>query len=238
MKIAIIGDIHSRKIWKDVVLDALTNKVDKIIFLGDYIDPYFITTYNHNKKILNNIINFKKHNINDVILIIGNHDAHYIYDSISPCQRYDIKNANKLKKLYKDNFDLFQIAYQEKNHLFTHAGVSDRWLLYNDIPDLKDDKSNIGEVLNNMTLDIKSLSILNKLSYFRGGFDLYGGPLWANYNETQQDYIDDIHQYVGHNKVEEIHTSYIKNTNGSITYCDVLHTPNDDMIFNYLIIEI
>ena len=40
MKIAAIGDVHGRPIWKDVFQDAVNKGADKIVFLGDYIDPY------------------------------------------------------------------------------------------------------------------------------------------------------------------------------------------------------
>jgi len=39
MKIAAIGDVHGREIWKEIAEDASKN-ADKIVFLGDYIDPY------------------------------------------------------------------------------------------------------------------------------------------------------------------------------------------------------
>ena len=39
MSILIIPDIHGRSFWKKAV-DENMDKVDKIIFLGDYLDPY------------------------------------------------------------------------------------------------------------------------------------------------------------------------------------------------------
>ena len=38
-KILCISDIHGRKFWRQTVADNI-DKVDKIIFLGDYLDPY------------------------------------------------------------------------------------------------------------------------------------------------------------------------------------------------------
>ena len=39
MKTLIIGDIHGRRFWKRPV-EKYINKVDKIVFLGDYFDAY------------------------------------------------------------------------------------------------------------------------------------------------------------------------------------------------------
>ena len=39
MKVLVIPDVHSRKFWRKAIADNIGN-VDKIIFLGDYLDPY------------------------------------------------------------------------------------------------------------------------------------------------------------------------------------------------------
>ena len=36
--IAIIPDVHGRQFWKDVI--PRKDEFEKIIFLGDYLDPY------------------------------------------------------------------------------------------------------------------------------------------------------------------------------------------------------
>ena len=38
-KILIIPDVHGRKFWEDAV-ETHGEECDKIIFLGDYLDPY------------------------------------------------------------------------------------------------------------------------------------------------------------------------------------------------------
>ena len=37
-KILIVPDIHGRKFWHEA--EELINEVDKVVFLGDYLDPY------------------------------------------------------------------------------------------------------------------------------------------------------------------------------------------------------
>jgi len=292
MKIAAIGDVHGRSIWKEVAEHALKH-ADKVILLGDYVDPYptevqneqRITTnfekyfedkeeedstlfqktndptswdddfedddlklsdqefydkyYPKSKKlihqpfedtseILKDVINFKKENKNKVILLIGNHDSHYMYNEIGGCSRYDFINCVAYEKLFRKNKNLFQYAYQIDDKLFTHAGVSNTWLNYFESTisayGLKKDFSNIADVINKMGEKFLSNKILNATGISRGGNALSGGPTWADYDDTYRDYLTGFDQYVGHSQVNYIHTESIKSRPGSITYCDVLGT--------------
>lgn len=354
MKIAAIGDVHGRKIWREIAEDAI-KKVDKIVFLGDYIDPYPIEedtfennkikkwnsfvneyhkgeeelsdkdylkkyyginvdweegdenlsdqeyynkyynknkknksiqdyddeddsnntvqmdwedgdellsddeyfkkyygdlyktrkliypTFEETKKVFEEIIDFKKKNMDKVILITGNHDAHYLYDEIYPCSRFDKKNGEKYKELYRQHKDLFQYAYQYKNKLFTHAGVTNGWVDFFDATllsfGLKSDNSNIAEVINKMGEHKLSNRIINAAGKERGGMSLYGGPTWAHITETDRDYLKNFHQCVGHTMVNYIHTEKTPKIPGSITYCDVLENPNKNIRYNYHIVS-
>ena len=240
MKIACLGDIHSRPIWKDVV-DHIFDDVDKIILLGDYVDPY---KYEFKEqidsfKILSDVIELKNKYPEKIINIIGNHDAHYLFNDIQPCSRYDRDNASAYRALFNINKHLFQYAYQVENHLFTHAGISNDWFeLFED--SLKSfgliDKYNIADVLNTMGNDKIGNRILNSVGYIRGGDCNAGGIVWSDYSETCRDFLVGIHQYAGHTKVKYIHTE--KNETGSITYCDVLATPNENMKYNYHLVNV
>ena len=39
MKILVIPDVHCRKFWRQCIFDNI-DKVEKVVFLGDYFDPY------------------------------------------------------------------------------------------------------------------------------------------------------------------------------------------------------
>ena len=92
-KIAIIPDVHGRKFWRRVVEED----ADKIIFLGDYGDPYGSEEISHKDALieLEEIIRFQEENPNKVVLLLGNHDAHYLSRSFSPCSRYSHKYASE-----------------------------------------------------------------------------------------------------------------------------------------------
>lgn len=71
--IAILGDIHSRSFWKDII--PIKDEFKKIIFLGDYLDPYDFEGFTKEQAIVNfkEILEFKKDNPKKIILLIGNH---------------------------------------------------------------------------------------------------------------------------------------------------------------------
>jgi glutamate racemase len=67
--------------WKTVVQD---NPNSKYVFLGDYLDPY--ENINREALICNlkDIIQLKKEHIDNVVLLLGNHDLHYFTTDMDP----------------------------------------------------------------------------------------------------------------------------------------------------------
>ena len=70
----IIPDVHGRQFWKDAV-SQYEGKVEKIIFLGDYLDPYPDEGITRKDAIRNfeEIIDYKINNSDKVVLLLGNH---------------------------------------------------------------------------------------------------------------------------------------------------------------------
>ena len=66
-KIIIIPDVHGRKFWRR----AIEEEADKIIFLGDYGDPYGSEEISHKDALmeLEDIIQFQENNPNKVVLL-------------------------------------------------------------------------------------------------------------------------------------------------------------------------
>ena len=67
----IIGDIHGRIYWKNLVMDNAIN-----IFVGDYFSPYGSFLFDNIKKNFLEIIEYKKQHPETILLIV-NHDAEY-----------------------------------------------------------------------------------------------------------------------------------------------------------------
>jgi hypothetical protein len=122
MRFNIIGDIHGRECWKDLVKEDCTN-----IFLGDYFDPYDDISIDELEKNFLEIIAWSKEH--DAVLLLGNHDLHYLHYE-STVSRYDFRNASRIEKLLLDNIDAFYgITYNiGPMCLVSHAGVTKQWL--------------------------------------------------------------------------------------------------------------
>ena len=206
MKTIVVPDIHGRTFWKSV-LDYFDSK---IIFLGDYLDPYPNENINHKETINNfkDILSFKEKNIDRVILLIGNHDASYIFNDLCSC-RHDRTNHKLIHDLFETNKEFFNIYYKEDDVLFTHAGVLDDW--YNSIKDINA-YSDIEFALEDLWKTNPSL-YLDWISIFRGGYSKYGSPIWADLREHALNTPfnkDSIFQIFGHTQLTETGSIYRK----------------------------
>lgn len=212
-KIIAIGDVHGSTKWRDIVNG---NKDSRIVFWGDYLDPY--GTYDAGE-ILDNliaIIDFKRNNMDSVVLLLGNHDLHYISSEAEPCTRFDIHLADKAESLFMENIRLFQYAYQMNNIIFTHAGISHRWFEKNFKGNIS---HNIADQLNNP--DDEQIEALFCVGEARGGESgRIGGIFWADRFELK-DPLHGFTQVVGHNRVQNITEMAYTNDN-KIIFCDCL----------------
>lgn len=121
MKYNIIGDIHGRTVWNDLVIDNAVN-----VFVGDYFDPY--DDYSFEEQLTNflDIIHFAK-TYPDTVLLLGNHDLHYFH--MDDHSRMNFDHRDEIKDALLDNIHMFNIAYSIQNKiLVTHAGVTSEWL--------------------------------------------------------------------------------------------------------------
>jgi len=209
----VIGDVHGSTYWKKAVEDKPSSR---IIFLGDYLDPYESIPDGHLINNLNEIIQLKKDRPDNVILLFGNHDLHYFCQDISGTSgRYNDEIEAEVKKIFTENLLLFTYAFQEGTRLFTHAGVSHDWF----INDFKGDlNKNIADQLNNPLPE--QVRPLHQVGEARGGpwFSI-GGIFWADISEIDNP-LQGYRQYVGHSRVKQIQTHTQKE--GQITFCDCL----------------
>jgi predicted MPP superfamily phosphohydrolase len=126
-EILIIPDVHGRSFWKEAV-DS--KDYEKIIFLGDYTDPYEMEGITDDMAVDNfkSIIDYKQQNPDKVVLLLGNHDLHYYseyYYELAGGVRYDPIAAITLQRLFQENSRLFQLAWEtdwgEKHYLFSQT---------------------------------------------------------------------------------------------------------------------
>lgn len=231
-KLLAIGDLHGKNSWTELVDESY----DTIVFLGDYVDSF----NKLNVEILSNleeVIEFKKSNPDNVILLIGNHDLQYFPRFGYPkygCSGYRPEISYNLNELFSKNEHLFQYAYQTcddlNNFLFTHAGVSNKWfkkvfqpVIEKDAVIDMDETICLAEQLNSMFRDKNE--ILFQIGWERGGTEEFGSPIWADRDEFSKRGIPlkGYHQIVGHNPVRNILTHSV-DIDTRITFIDCLDT--------------
>lgn len=198
MKTITIGDIHGRPYWKQVDPE----KYDRIIFVGDFTDssnPKYTA-----QEIIDNlleIIEFKKKNMDKVQLIPGNHCLPYIFTYRQfPCSRHMESAYPALHKIFQENLHLFVPAYQIKNYIWTHAGITEGWLNMMIKESLISPNKELAPQLDVMFRTVPRK--LGMVSEHRGGFDHEAGPFWADFDELKP--LPGYHQIVGHNRVPTI----------------------------------
>ena len=206
--ILIIPDIHGRNFWKKAVEENM-DKVDRIIFLGDYLDPYPWESITRKEAISNfqEIIDFKSENRDKVVLFVGNHDLAYIdKKNYIVRSRYDSSNARHIEEMFRSHRSFFQLAHEEligdKRYLFTHAGLQIGWY--------KKHEKLIGELtVNGMNhlLGIPSgIKALCEASWSRGGWDQFGSIVWNDVTDCGSHVNDELpwdRQVFGHSQQEE-----------------------------------
>lgn len=195
-KILIVPDVHGRKFWHKA--EELINKVDKIIFLGDYLDPYFWEGITFETAMIEfkNILSFKRKNPEKVILLTGNHDIHYIILEFMNCSRLNLNERVKIHELFQSNIDKFNLIYQYDNYLFSHSGIYQEWI----------DKYNITleELFDLKTFFQNRWKILEDVGMYRGGLDKVGSCIWADIRERiRHNVIPNFIQIVGHTLSDE-----------------------------------
>jgi len=217
-EIIIIPDVHCRDFFKKI----LQIKDKKIVFLGDYLDPYSPEGFSFENGLANleEIIDFKKNNPEKVTLLLGNHDWNYIWQ-FNWASRYNPKYSADAHELFKTNFNLFEPYKIIGNIIFTHAGISSGWA---HIWNMTDIILNINNDWNKILLDPfkeQYLSIFD-IGHARGGFSLYGGIFWNDINEISANPLDYI-QIAGHNQLYKtgsfLDMSKMPYWNGKPFYC-------------------
>ena len=192
MKILVMPDIHGRKFWK-VAINEIAN-CDKVVFLGDYLDPYDFENISVTEAIANfrEIIAFAKEHQDKVILLLGNHDMPYFsttYLGLSSWYcRYSTTHHEEIEAIFEENRSLFKIAHIEDDILFTHAGCTSDWLdhvfgQHNQFDSLHDLANRLNDLLNSE----EGLQYLHIVSYHRCGPYPYGSCIWADKEDTDLD---------------------------------------------------
>lgn len=200
MKTVSIGDTHGIAVADQI--RKIINSHDKFIFLGDYVDSYDVDNSSMLKNLLD-IIDLKKCYPDKVVLLWGNHDIHYFLGEKFYCSGYRPEMRIELNGIFSTNECLFQLAFQEKDWIWTHAGISELWFRKR-LKTMLNGEMPLSEILNQaFTLRYPPLF---DVGYSRGGTYISGGPLWCDIDELRDGPLNGYNQVAGHNRIKEFET--------------------------------
>ena len=234
MKTVVIGDIHGNNVWKKIVEHE---NADRVIFIGDYFDSFDIPPSDQINNFID-IVNYKNNSGKEVIMLIGNHDYHYMRGISETYSGYKAGVRPVIEAVLEENKEHLQMAYQTDDFLFSHAGVSS---VFMDLAfSYKWRVENIADDLNEM-FKYKPLTFgFGKFKNPEFNIDPYGddkeqSPIWirprslmkANHDTLRKTYI----QVVGHTQIKEMDIKG-KATGNRYFLIDCLETSGE-----YLIIE-
>ena len=222
MKVLVIPDIHARMFWRQTVADNIGN-VDKVIFLGDYLDPYpneieenpelmecegFYDAKNM-LAMLYNILGLKKNEPDRYILLTGNHTDSYIWSKFSAASRTDYRNWEKYHKFFSENLEHFNFVWIENDTIFSHAGISEGWaeeflyhyMKYDEGAELEKDSLvfEAARVLKDTPLkdfNIYYIKAISNISYYRNGDSSYGSCEWADLREHIDHHLTEVKEKI------------------------------------------
>lgn len=207
MALLIVPDVHGRTFWEGPV-DRFMHQVDKIIFLGDYLDPYPKETDVELENVLDNfekIIRLKRENPELVVLLKGNHDEHYsseTFQELAGGTRCDYKNWKKYHELFGSLSDLFQLAYYHRingvPYIFSHAGITTYWLkkVNRELWKMPEDQVSIADPLitdkiNQLDFSEEGQKLLAVIGRSRSTFgEKTGSILWADVSDHETDSVN------------------------------------------------
>lgn len=201
MRLIALGDTHGRSKWKEIVDGE--KDADKIIFIGDYFDDKN-GGYSASQQIENfkEIVELKRNNPDKVILLIGNHDFHYLNGVYEKYSSYQIGYNKEINETLQPVVDegLLQMCYQNGKYFFSHAGITNTWADNNHI-----DRDNLQDSINDLFLtDITKFKFTIGDNHSYSGNDITQTPIWVRVQSLVKDMVEDIICIVGHTQVKEL----------------------------------
>ena len=217
----VIGDIHGRSIYRDIIEKE---SPDQVIFLGDFASSHHNISPEKQIEEFDWVINYKQQHPNTIILR-GNHDTEamgYYWAECYP-KAYGYDMWAERKQIWLDNTQWVYIDEDLKT-IFSHAGVSQIWM----------DNSRIKSVYEINNLEPSELFGFTPESLFDNfGNSVTQPPTWIRPQSLCKCNVREWDQVVGHTQVttDIINIRKATKKNRNIWLCDAL-----DMS-KYLIID-
>lgn len=211
MKILAIADTHGNKVSLKIARKYV-DEVDRVIFLGDYVDSHQPeNNWLKQKSVLNDILAFKKEHADKVTCLFGNHDICYLPKfggdpNVSGHQYYVTVD---IQEYFCEHYEDFQAIEVVDNWIFSHAGVTQNWLdaplgkmhYERDVIEGKDVFWKLEDA--NKAFKTKQLKYFNHNSYDPYGDDESEGCMWIRPPSLIRFGVEGYNQCIGHTVLAE-----------------------------------
>lgn len=190
VKRIVVGDIHGRydifkKIYDKEQPENPNEVFYNVIILGDYFDTYEdISSDDQLRSFLDLRTLQEKHlkTTGDFVMLVGNHDFHYIVDDQQYSGYSNYTNcivSQHLKNALKEHKLKFAEVDYHNRTIYSHAGITNTWI---------NDRHN-----KNFDLSLINVDSYDKFKFVYGkrldpyGDDPMNGPLWVRPNSLISD---------------------------------------------------
>lgn len=200
MKLIALGDTHGRTHWKEIVSNT---EFDIAVFIGDYFDTHEDISPEQQKSNFEDLIEYKKANMDKVVLLFGNHDYHYLRTVDETYGGFQHWHKTDIAEMLHNALDggLMQMCYIHENYIFTHAGVTKTWLRNTNYTSEDQLESFINDLFKYQPSAFRFTSGVNYCPY---GGDVTQTPIWVRPESLYADCLDNFIQVVGHTTQKQI----------------------------------
>jgi len=198
MKQVVLGDIHGRTVWKDILNKE--KDFDRVIFLADYFDTHHDITGEQQLNNFADICQFKKDNPDKVILLIGNHDYHYWPGVEESYTGYQPHMRSTFEYALDQNKKLLQMCFKDEyNTVYSHAGFTETFLEKKAGTRIPFDDKYINDIWKYKPLTFG----FYPFDHSHCGDDIHQSCIWVRQPSLYKDSISEL-QVVGHTQVNKI----------------------------------
>ncbi len=198
MKIVALGDTHGRTNWKYIVAKE---SFDKLVFTGDYFDTHEGISPSQQKRNFEAIIQYKEANIHKVVLLMGNHDLHYLAVMGERYTGFNRHHARDIEQLLTAALekDYLQMCFHYQHFLFVHAGITKTWCRNTIGKDCFENGETLAHTINNL-FDTQPQAFCFTPGRWRDpyGDEVAQSPVWVRPGSLLTDCLDHFTQIVGH----------------------------------------
>jgi hypothetical protein len=234
-KALVLGDVHGEATWKscgdiqsliDDTENVLTPEYDKYIFLGDYVDSFWVDDSDMVDN-LEEIIAFRDKYSERVILLLGDHDLQYYYghDKMAPSKNIREGILTELQEIYVNNIAKFSITANLADIVFSHSGVQDEWF-----EQLSEDKnltaSQVVDIINNAWNNSNLKPLFFQTGTIFGGSNTIASIFYSNKLTIFKEKYESINQVVGHHTYPD--NRLVQSSRGWMLFCDILQHQDKD----------